>query len=113
MTGGKNESIRDSSSADPTVVPHVLSPETYARGASAIGVPGWPESAFCTASLDRTRIALNSGPPVNDRKRTEWAGRLEPIGEYERLRCGLGHRGYASKSRYAFSSMRIGVSDWS
>src|SRR5215212_414461 len=25
-------------------------------GASAIGVPGWPEFAFCTASIDRVRI---------------------------------------------------------
>src|SRR4028118_421391 len=28
----------------------------YATGASAIGVPGWPEFAFCTASIARARI---------------------------------------------------------
>ena len=27
-------------------------------GASAIAVPGCPESAFCTPSIDRTRMAL-------------------------------------------------------
>ncbi len=28
----------------------------YASGASAIAVPGWPASAFCTASIARPRI---------------------------------------------------------
>ena len=28
----------------------------YASGASAIGVPGWPEFAFCTASIESVRI---------------------------------------------------------
>src|SRR5215210_2744748 len=28
----------------------------YATGASAIGVPGWPELAFCTASIARARM---------------------------------------------------------
>jgi len=35
-------------------------------GASAIGVPGWPLLAFCTASIDRVRIvsiAKRSGEP--------------------------------------------------
>ena len=31
---------------------------TCASGASAIGVPGWPEFAFCTASIARPRITL-------------------------------------------------------
>ncbi|MEI2658495.1 MAG: hypothetical protein V9G16_15560 [Nitrosomonas sp.] len=30
----------------------------YTRGASAIGVPGWPELAACTASIDSVRIVL-------------------------------------------------------
>src|SRR3954462_13857694 len=30
----------------------------YASGASAIGVPGWPEFAFWTASIDNVRIVL-------------------------------------------------------
>jgi hypothetical protein len=30
----------------------------YATGASAIGVPGCPEFAACTASIDRVRIVL-------------------------------------------------------
>src|SRR6478672_10312068 len=29
---------------------------TCARGASAMGVPGWPELARCTASIDSPRI---------------------------------------------------------
>ena len=29
---------------------------TYATGASAIGVPGCPEFAFCTPSIDSVRI---------------------------------------------------------
>ena len=29
---------------------------TWASGASAIGVPGWPLLAFCTASMARPRI---------------------------------------------------------
>src|SRR4249920_1786242 len=31
---------------------------TWARGASAIGVPGCPELAFCTASMARARMTL-------------------------------------------------------
>ena len=30
--------------------------KTYATGASAIGVPGWPELAFCTPSIASVRI---------------------------------------------------------
>ena len=30
----------------------------YPTGASAIGVPGCPDSAACTASIDRTRMEL-------------------------------------------------------
>src|ERR1700758_3409310 len=30
----------------------------YATGAIAIGVPGWPELAACTASIERVRIVL-------------------------------------------------------
>src|SRR5258708_22998233 len=30
----------------------------YATGASAIGVPGWPELACCTASMDNVRMVL-------------------------------------------------------
>ncbi len=30
----------------------------YTSGASAIGVPGWPELAACTASIDSVRIVL-------------------------------------------------------
>src|SRR3954469_10841049 len=30
----------------------------YVTGASAIGVPGWPELAFWTASIDSVRIVL-------------------------------------------------------
>src|SRR5271165_6568745 len=31
---------------------------TNARGASAIGVPGWPLFAFCTASIESVRTVL-------------------------------------------------------
>src|ERR1700683_378229 len=30
----------------------------YASGASPIGAPGWPEFAFCTASIESVRIVL-------------------------------------------------------
>src|SRR5713101_9709421 len=30
----------------------------YATGAIAIGVPGWPELACCTASMERVRMVL-------------------------------------------------------
>jgi hypothetical protein len=30
----------------------------YESGASPIGVPGWPDFAFCTASAERNRIVL-------------------------------------------------------
>src|SRR5580693_7894750 len=30
----------------------------YATGASAMGVPGWPELAACTASMDNVRMVL-------------------------------------------------------
>src|SRR5215469_7840333 len=30
----------------------------YTNGARAIGVPGWPELACCTASIERVRIVL-------------------------------------------------------
>src|SRR5438045_3823451 len=30
----------------------------YPNGARAIGVPGWPELAFCTASMDSVRTVL-------------------------------------------------------
>ena len=30
----------------------------YTTGAMAIGVPGWPELAFCTASMHNVRIVL-------------------------------------------------------
>jgi hypothetical protein len=30
----------------------------YANGARAIGVPGWPDSACCTASMARARMVL-------------------------------------------------------
>src|SRR5436190_12643425 len=30
----------------------------YTTGASAIGVPGWPELAACTASIDSVRMVL-------------------------------------------------------
>src|SRR5262249_27385825 len=30
----------------------------YATGAIAMGVPGWPEFAACTASIERVRIVL-------------------------------------------------------
>jgi hypothetical protein len=32
----------------------------YVTGASAIGVPGWPEFAACTASLHRVRIVATA-----------------------------------------------------
>jgi hypothetical protein len=39
---------------------------TYASGARAIGVPGCPESAFCTASIESVRIVLMHSSSSDD-----------------------------------------------
>src|SRR5687768_3893141 len=39
---------------------------TYAIGASAMGVPGWPDSAFCTASIDSVRMVLMHSSSSDD-----------------------------------------------
>ena len=40
---------------------------TYAAGAIPIGMPGWPELAFCTASTDRNRIVWTQSSSSSDR----------------------------------------------
>src|SRR3954453_24067146 len=49
---------------------------TYAIGASAIGVPGWPEFAFWTASMERVRIVS-----MHSRSSESWPGALESRSE--------------------------------
>ena len=34
-------------------------------GAKAIGVPGWPDSACCTASIDKVRIVLMQSAAID------------------------------------------------
>src|SRR5437762_14174448 len=55
---------------------------TYAMGACPIGAPGWPELAFCTASIDRQRIVL-----MQSKSRSEAVG--TNVISYEILRVQI------------------------
>ena len=56
MAGRQDEPVAVGPGGVRRVVAHDPRDSTYASGASAIAVPGWPALAFCTASIASARI---------------------------------------------------------
>src|SRR3954469_9885918 len=77
----------------------------YASGARAIGVPGWPEFAFCTASMDSVRTVL-----IESRSRSETGivGRLGWRGDNPGGGGGAARHAHGALVALAHGALRAG-----